>query len=102
MPHTQERGRFWERLRWEEGCELHALQTGSTSLSLCLYTTHLWAASQLHLHTCLEYLGAVLVLLVMVLLELCVFEHSWHVTGPVCHMQWVPVSPHLFVCTQTE
>ena len=59
VPHRQERGRLWERFRWEECCELHALQTGSTSLSLRLDTTHLWAASQLHLHTCLEYLEAV-------------------------------------------
>lgn len=59
MPHREERGRCWEKLRRGEGCELHALQTGSTSLSLCLDATHLWAASQLHLPTCVEYLEAV-------------------------------------------
>lgn len=30
-------------------------------------------------------------MLVMVMLELRVFEHPWRVAGLVCHVQWVPV-----------
>lgn len=65
----------------------------------CTYTPALSTLRQLEPTACLGppgsgtpwSLGAVLVLLVMVMLELCVFEHPWHVSGPVCHVQWVLV-----------